>query len=102
MKIIYKVKTAHYENDERMYFFDTYDQVKDWLEEHFGKQVKLQELEINTMMSCDSCGEYDEPTCYSFIKSDYNTLMTYCLKCAPNYKIDKKPFMKEENYEEKR
>lgn len=101
MKIIYKVNIS-YDEDKKFtgcYFFDTYEHVKDWLDKYFeksNKTNKLTNLSIETLMLCSNCGEYDNPNCYSFIKEEYNNIMSYCINCSPNYKVDISSFLAKE------
>lgn len=102
MKIIYKVSTATLRSDEDFTawrFFDSYDEVGDWLEKYYGQDRKLTKLKIDTLILCNDCGEYSNPTSYSFLKNVHGDIMTYCVSCAPKNTIDKKPFMRENSNE---
>lgn len=108
MKIIYKVSIATCEDKKfnAWYFFDTYESVKEWLDKYYGepnkrtKKNKLTNLDIETLILCSDCGGYRNPSYYSFIKEDQGILMTYCIGCASNYKIDTYSFLTNEGENE--
>lgn len=95
MKIIYKVSIAT-KSDKftAWYFFDTYQGVENWLEKHYDNPKILTRINIDTLMKCDDCDEYDNPMHYKFIKRNWNEINVYCVACAQNNIIDSSKYIK--------
>ena len=96
MKIIYKVWFKDQQDCIGEFLFDRYDAIEEWLEDNFGegKDFKLKEFKLITLIKCSGCETYIRLENHSLIKkSDYG-INSYCFKCAPDYEMNIKPFIK--------
>lgn len=88
MKILYKVWIKDQQDCIGEFLFDNYDCIEDWLEDNFGKDFKLKEFKLMTLIKCNGCGAYIRIENHSLIKKYDYTINSYCIKCAPNFEID--------------
>ena len=96
MKILYKVWIKDQQDCIGEFLFDRYDAIEEWLEDNFGegKNFKLKEFKLMTLIKCNGCETYIRLENHSLIKKSDYTINSYCLKCAPDYEMDIKPFIK--------
>ena len=97
MKILYKVWIKDQQDCIGEFLFDRYDAIEEWLEDNFGegKNFKLKEFKLITLIKCSGCKTYIRLENHSLIKKIDYTINSYCLKCAPDFEMNIKPFIKE-------
>ena len=97
MKILYKVWIKDQQDCIGEFLFDNYDAIEEWLEDNFGegKNFKLKEFKLMTLIKCNGCGAYIRLENHFLIKKCDYTINSYCVKCAPDYEMNIKPFIKE-------
>ena len=95
MKILYKVWIKDQQYCIGEFLFDRYDAIEEWIEDNFSKDFKLKEFKLITLIKCSGCETYIKLENHSLIKEYDYTINSYCFKCAPDYEMNIKPFIKE-------